>query len=281
MKLNLTNKEVLTIVSALRYQRSIQQKVQNQYDLQVVAADNKPKLKYHTINSSSITYFEYDPLLSITVLAQEKTRQWLPNFRSPWHERAGRKKIASLNGMLFSYIDYATRKKTTKSIPYGTCMKDMGTWLNKPYINNQVVNMIYNEHRLIIQNGVKEKEYPKAWFIISGYACVKDGEKDSTNYSSIAMSHTLTNRTIYGQKANGNIAMITMKKATFYDCQRLALKMGLTNAIILDGGGSTRFNLFGKKKNPNGFRQIANALLIYSKLTDADVEYPMRQYIKF
>ena len=278
---NLTDLEaqkVLSMASESYQDTDLYNKLQSQYDEQTY----KPDMLYHTINSSDITYFEYNPDKVITTLCQEEQRDWLINFENSYHESKGRNKVGALNGMLFSYVDYATGLSTMDSIVIGTCMRDMGIWINEPYVNGYVVSMIYNQGELKIQDSIASKdEYPLAWFIISGYACMRDGIKDTTYHNNTYDLTRETNRTIYGQKENGNMCMITLKEANMDECQRLCVAMGIINSIVLDGGGSTRFNLFDKMMNTNGYRQIANGLILYSFLTEDDVEYPMRQYIEY
>jgi len=278
LKFELEQKEALTILSNLSEAKELDlhSKLLTQYREQ----NPEVALKYHTINSTDITYFEYNPLYSTTVLSQGQTRQWLPNFADPKCVSEGKTNMASLNGMLFSYINPITRVATKESFACGTCMNN-GIWHNKPYDSYEMVNMICKDNKLIVQDGVKIDEYPKADFIISGHACMKNGEFDTTRNSRIPTRNQITNRTIFGQKSNGNFVMITMKLAKIEDCKRLCKALDVVNAITLDGGGSTRFNLFDKTMNVNGKREIANAILVYSKLTKEDTEYPGRQFITF
>jgi len=284
------SKKMLSIISQDNKNDTLFEELRLQYKEQYVepikeeVVEIKPTALYHSINSAKNTYFEYNPKKVMTALCQEKTRQWLPNFKNNYFANSGRIKMASLNAMLFSYRDYSTGAKTNNCILFGTAMRDMGIWINKPYINDYVINMICTVNdQLIIQDGVKEDEYKKAKFIISGYACTKDGRKDYRKHSKTPHLAGKTNRTIYGQKDNGNMVMITLKSATANDCQNLCIAMGVTNSIMLDGGGSTRFNLFGKRMSLfNGYRKIANALILYSNLKDrTEVEYSGRQYIKY
>ena len=230
----------------------------------------KPTALYHSINNSGNTYFEYNPKEVVTALCQKTNRQSLSKFKNNYFEKSGRVKMGAINAMLFSYTDYSTKRKTNKSIVFGTAMRDMGIWINKPYVNKYVINMVCTlEDKLIVQDGIGENEYTKAKFIVSGYACTKNGVKDSSKHSNSAHLLGRTNRTIYGQKANGNMVMITMKKAKAIDCQNLCIAMGVDNSIMLDGGGSTRFDLFGKRMSWfNGYRKIANSLVLYSYLKD-------------
>lgn len=124
--------------------------------------------------------------------------------------------------------------------------------------------------------GIKNKELVLGSYsseytdFVSGYpVLVRDGRAVSSNVGSEI--DYKARRTLLGYNAT-HIFVITIELPgyKFSDCKNLLISLGVTNAINLDGGGSTRLLLNGVRKTSTIYsRPIDNMVAIYLKKAPA------------
>ena len=127
-------------------------------------------------------------------------------------------------------------------------------------------------------------EYAGIDNIIGGYAHLADNGNLPEYYADSYLT-TRAPRTIVGQKADGTVCLITMdgrqKSRNMFGTNQQEINAfmksyGITDAILLDGGGSTTFFIRENNKfviknspsdsgNPNSPRNVANCLLVVMK----------------
>lgn len=218
------------------------------------------------VYETDVSIWTFHPSEGIPVLMQQKNRQYIDKFHNKYYEDMGFMLVEISNCSLFSYVD-KKGNKTNKSIPYGTTMRDKGHWINKPYINDWLVTMIYQNDKFIIDDFTNIDKYPDALIMFGGYPCILGGKKDSRKWDKTAHLFSSTSRTIIGQKSDATIIKIVTKNGkglTADQCAELCISLEIVNAVILDSGESSQQIINGNHVNSNR-RRVANGLGTYAK----------------
>ena len=220
-------------------------------------------MKSYTLNKfgSQLNIWEYLPTEGIPVLMQQDTRQPLENFHNKWFEDRGYELIEVSNCSLFGYTKNG--KATSESIPYGTTMNDKGHWINRPYINDGLITMVYQNNEFIVDDFVDINKYPNALIMFGGFPCILNGYKDNRKWDKTAHLSRKTDRTIIGQKFDGTIIKVIADRLTANECSAVCKELKVKNAVIVDGGGSVQQLIKGKHINLNR-RDVANVLGTYA-----------------
>lgn len=127
--------------------------------------------------------------------------------------------------------------------------------------------------------GVPEVDLEASDHIINGAGLLRQGGKQVTDWTNEGLSgpdftDARHPRTMIGQDGNGAMWLAAVDGRqpdysigmTFADMQRLATKLGLTDALNLDGGGSTtmvvRDIVVNRPSDPAGARPVADAIIV-------------------
>ena len=176
---------------------------------------------------------------------------------STYHNERGRTGIAAINGSLFD-----TGK--TEAVPYGVVYYAKGTIKNPCTGSYYWIDMIYDGQTMVVDGSLSSD----TWIGFSGFACIKNGEADTRKHELHSHLISVQPRTAIGQKENGDIVMFVTDGRpdgmTAAEVTEYLLSMGVINAILLDGGGSSAMYINGEMINDNENRKVANALVFYS-----------------
>jgi hypothetical protein len=131
--------------------------------------------------------------------------------------------------------------------------------------------------------GTSAKDWTRAPFVVGGAGLLRRAGRSlqPLDWAPEKMREGFTTerhpRTMVGAGADGTIWLVTVDGRnpliglgmTFAELQRLAERLGLRDALNLDGGGSTTMVVRGEVVNhpsdPSGPRKVSDALLVYSR----------------
>jgi len=195
-------------------------------------------------------------------LVQPKKRDTVKNL-SPngWHSQRGRLPKVAINCSLFD-------TGTMDAKPYGTVYHDKGFTVNPqhPEQNHKYwIDMKYDNVNGFVVDGKIDAD---TWLCFSGFACLKNGNRDTRKWDLHSHLAHKEPRTVIGQSADSIVIMVTDGRPdglTAKECQDIMLSEGCTDAIILDGGGSSTLMINNIMVNKNENRKVANALVFYAK----------------
>lgn len=196
-----------------------------------------------------ITKIPLDRLAKIDFAQCQEPTETLEKF----YKRQFAKPTVLINGGFFSMsngeacFNFIDERDAIQSIE--VCQEGMG--------------VIGDSHPVLLS--LKDKESKGLRDFISGYpVLLKDGNRTpivygyETNYPAA--------RTLLGWNETDMIIAATSEKIRFGECQDIMLAAGATNAINLDGGGSTRKLINGKKVMGSFWsRPVDNVVAFYLK----------------
>jgi len=117
---------------------------------------------------------------------------------------------------------------------------------------------------------------PQTQFVVgTSYSLVQDGKKNLQNASQFTHSKSRNPRSLFGQLKDGRFVLVTVdgrkkgsRGVTAEQSSDIMLKLGCSEAVNLDGGGSSTLFVRGKLMNsPSDGKQrkIGSALFVLSK----------------
>lgn len=148
----------------------------------------------------------------------------------------------------------------------------------KSIINQPTVRGAITSAFGLLNNGVKD---------ISGAKQVYDSIlRKYVNQPSRSIYLAKSGRTIVGKKADGTMIMAVCDGVTGSSgltgdqTVQLAIKLGLRNAVCMDGGGSTYLEYEGRIIN-NTIREGANAIAFYVKDKEIETGFKIGEQVRF
>lgn len=210
--------------------------------------------------------------VQISVLGEPNfTKKPFGQYRDTVLESQGFEKLASCNGSLFFTEGTDTFANGIEKAFGIINENDDSAWDNNlGFYHNDSVMYIYSQRYI---KSILNQPYVRG-AITSAFGLLNNGVKDISGAKlgqpSRAIYLAKSGRTIIGKKTDGTMVMAVCDGTTGSsgltgdETVQLAIKLGLRNAVCMDGGGSTYLDYKGQVINSTT-RDGANAIAFYIK----------------